>query len=287
MIAGCAFSVSLSSSSGPSRISRNRFWPSASIDLFEHIARGAARLGERGAHADRLAALPRKKECAHLCPCYEPRAATRPRAAIAKAGEGRMSDEHRATAELLGPWMSIAMVIGYMIGSAHLPAARDARALWRERAHRLGRDNRRHDVPRACAVARSPRATRGGPQSYVQQAFGPTAAYFIMWMYWVSVFTSTAGIAVAFGGARLRPLAASRARLGGAARDLRDLRRRRDQSARRSFGRRVPGGHDADQAASADRRDRWSSHFASEAAARPNRSRRSRSAPRRSPRRAR
>ena len=30
MIAGCAFSVSLSSSSGPSRISRNRFWPSAS-----------------------------------------------------------------------------------------------------------------------------------------------------------------------------------------------------------------------------------------------------------------
>ena len=30
MIAGCAFSVSLSSSSGPSLISRNRFWPSAS-----------------------------------------------------------------------------------------------------------------------------------------------------------------------------------------------------------------------------------------------------------------
>ena len=30
MIAGCAFSVSFSSSSGPSHISRNRFWPSAS-----------------------------------------------------------------------------------------------------------------------------------------------------------------------------------------------------------------------------------------------------------------
>ena len=68
MIAGCAFSVSFSSSSGPSRISRNRFWPSAS-STSSNTSR-AARLasGQRRAHADRLAALPRKDECAHRVP---------------------------------------------------------------------------------------------------------------------------------------------------------------------------------------------------------------------------
>ena len=38
------------------------------VDLVEHVLRGPARLGERGAHADRLAALPRKNECAHRQP---------------------------------------------------------------------------------------------------------------------------------------------------------------------------------------------------------------------------
>ena len=38
------------------------------VDLREHVSRCAARFGQRGAHADRLAALSRKKECAHLGP---------------------------------------------------------------------------------------------------------------------------------------------------------------------------------------------------------------------------
>ena len=39
------------------------------VDLLEHVAGRAAGLGERRAHADRLAALPGKKKCAHLGPC--------------------------------------------------------------------------------------------------------------------------------------------------------------------------------------------------------------------------
>ena len=157
-------------------------------------------------------------------------------------------------AKLLGPWMSIAMVMGYMIGSAIflLPATLapygvNALIAW---GVTVG-----GTMCLALALSRLAARNPGGPQAYVQQAFGRTAAYFIMWMYWVSVFTSTAGIAVAFGGAATATLGRSRAGLGGAARGRRDLRRRRDQSPRRPFRRRVPGGHDADQAASADRRD--------------------------------
>ena len=69
MIAGWAFSVSLRSSSGPSRISLKRFWPSASSTSPNTSRAACAGLGQRGAHADRLAALPRKKKCAHRNPC--------------------------------------------------------------------------------------------------------------------------------------------------------------------------------------------------------------------------
>ena len=68
MIAGCAFSVSVSSSSGPSRIRRNRFWPSASSTSSNTSRAHGLACGKRGAHADRLAALPRKKKCAHHTP---------------------------------------------------------------------------------------------------------------------------------------------------------------------------------------------------------------------------
>ena len=39
------------------------------VDLVEHILRGPARVGERRAHPDRLAALPRENERAHLALC--------------------------------------------------------------------------------------------------------------------------------------------------------------------------------------------------------------------------
>ena len=39
--------------------------PKRLVDLIEHIAGGTARASQRHAHADRLAALSRKNECAH------------------------------------------------------------------------------------------------------------------------------------------------------------------------------------------------------------------------------
>ena len=107
---------------------------------------------------------------------------------------------------LLGPWMSTAMVMGYMIGSAIFllpatlaPYGPNALIAW---GITVG-----GTMCLALALAKLAARNPGGPQSYVQDAFGPTAAYFIIWMYWVSVFTSTAGIAVAAGGAIAATLA--------------------------------------------------------------------------------
>lgn len=101
---------------------------------------------------------------------------------------------------LLGPWMSTAMVVGYMIGSAIFllpatlaPFGRNALIAW---AITIG-----GTMCLALALSRLAARNPGGPQAYMEQAFGPNAAFFTMWMYWVSVITSTAGIAVAFGGA--------------------------------------------------------------------------------------
>ena len=68
MIAGCAFSVSLQLLLRPFAHQPEEVLAERLVDLVEHVARGAAGLGQRGAHADRLAALSRKKECAHLVP---------------------------------------------------------------------------------------------------------------------------------------------------------------------------------------------------------------------------
>src|SRR5690242_7709100 len=46
--------------------------PKRLVDLVEHVSRGPARLGERRAHANGLAALSRKKECAHSSPVCSP-----------------------------------------------------------------------------------------------------------------------------------------------------------------------------------------------------------------------
>jgi APA family basic amino acid/polyamine antiporter len=102
--------------------------------------------------------------------------------------------------KLLGPWMSIAMVVGYMIGSAIflLPAtlAPFGRNMFFAWGVTIG-----GTLCLALAFARLAAQNRGGPQGYMEQAFGPNAAYFTMWIYWISVITSTAAIAVAFGGA--------------------------------------------------------------------------------------
>ncbi len=60
--AGWALAVSVSSASGPSNISRERFCDERRIDAVEHLARGRKRFGERLAHADRLRPLTRKHQ---------------------------------------------------------------------------------------------------------------------------------------------------------------------------------------------------------------------------------
>ena len=52
--AGCALAVSVSSASGPSKISFDSFCAERRVDALEHLARGGKRLGERLAHADAL-----------------------------------------------------------------------------------------------------------------------------------------------------------------------------------------------------------------------------------------
>ena len=61
--AGCAFSVSVSVSSGPSNMMLGEVLLQRRIDLLEHGASGRIGLGQLGTHADGLAALPRKYEC--------------------------------------------------------------------------------------------------------------------------------------------------------------------------------------------------------------------------------
>ena len=102
--------------------------------------------------------------------------------------------------KLLGPWMSMSMVVGYMIGSAIFllpatlaPYGRNAFFAW---GVTIG-----GTLCLALAFSRLAAQNRGGPQAYMEQAFGADAAYYTMWIYWISVITSTAAIAVAFGGA--------------------------------------------------------------------------------------
>ena len=61
--AGCAFSVSVSVSAGPSHMIAESFSPSASSTSSNTARAGAKVVGQRLAHADRLAALARKYEC--------------------------------------------------------------------------------------------------------------------------------------------------------------------------------------------------------------------------------
>ncbi len=60
--AGCAFSVSVSVSSGPSNMMLREVLAQRRVDLIEHGPRRGMRLGELRAHADGLAALPWKYE---------------------------------------------------------------------------------------------------------------------------------------------------------------------------------------------------------------------------------
>ena len=104
---------------------------------------------------------------------------------------------------LLGPWMSMAMVVGYMIGSGIFllpatlaPYGRNAVIAWAITI--LG------TLSLALAFARLSAHVRGGPYAYIQSAFGEKAAYLTMWAYLVSNWCAAAAIAVAAAGATAR-----------------------------------------------------------------------------------
>ena len=60
--AGCAFSVSVSVSAGPSNMMALSLLAERRVDLVEHLPRRRESRRQRLAHADRLAALARKNE---------------------------------------------------------------------------------------------------------------------------------------------------------------------------------------------------------------------------------
>jgi hypothetical protein len=63
------------------------------------------------------------KEMRALFPCYELSGRLGRQTTIAKAGRGRMKKDDQA--RLLGPWMTLALVIGGVVGSGifYLPIA--------------------------------------------------------------------------------------------------------------------------------------------------------------------
>ena len=97
------------------------------VDLVEHVLRGPARIGERRAHADGLASLSGKNECAHRLPCSVMNRGGRlgRGGTIAKAeGTSWPQKQPRSTSPAdhveprqLGSWMTTALVVGNMIGA--------------------------------------------------------------------------------------------------------------------------------------------------------------------------
>lgn len=114
------------------------------------------------------------------------------------------------TARKLGPWMSMAMVVGTMIGSGIylLPAtlAPFGPAIPFAWALTIG-----GTMTLAWCMARLARALPGGPYVHIRSAFGDGAAFLTLWSYIVSQWTGVAAVSVAVAGAigHVVPAAAS------------------------------------------------------------------------------
>ncbi len=105
--------------------------------------------------------------------------------------------------QMMGPWLTTALVVGAMIGSGifMLPvslAPLGANALIGWLLSIAGA------LSIAFAFARLSRAGGGGIQSYVEQAFSPLIAYLSTWAFWFSNWTGNAALAIAFGAATSR-----------------------------------------------------------------------------------
>lgn len=114
------------------------------------------------------------------------------------------------TSRKLGPWMSMAMVVGTMIGSGIylLPAtlAPFGPAIPVAWALTIG-----GTMTLAWCLARLAKALPGGPYVHIRSAFGDGTAYLTLWSYIISQWTGVAAVAVAVAGAigHVVPAAAS------------------------------------------------------------------------------
>jgi basic amino acid/polyamine antiporter, APA family len=109
----------------------------------------------------------------------------------------------RAQPQMMGPWLTTALVIGAMIGSGifMLPASLaplgwNAVAAWF--VSLVGA------LSIAFALSRLSRGGGGGIQSYIEQAFGRLVGFLVTWAFWVANWASMAALAIAFGAAMSR-----------------------------------------------------------------------------------
>lgn len=103
---------------------------------------------------------------------------------------------------LLGPWTAIALVVGSMIGSGVflLPAVLapyGAASLIGWAITLAGAMLLAFTFARL--AMRWPHT--GGPYAYARNAFGELPGFLVAWSYWISMWTATAALAVAFAGA--------------------------------------------------------------------------------------
>ena len=103
------------------------------------------------------------------------------------------------SSRMLGRWMSMAMVVGTMVGSGIylLPTTLAPYGYNLVIAFLLTGFG---TMCLAYCLARLAAAIPGGPFAYVTQAFGETAAFLTLWSYVVSQITGVAGVAVAVAG---------------------------------------------------------------------------------------
>src|SRR5437899_1119680 len=101
---------------------------------------------------------------------------------------------------MLGRWMSLAMVVGSMIGSGIylLPTTLAPFGYNLVIAFLVTGFG---TMCLAFSLARLAAAIPGGPFAYVTQAFGETAAFLTLWSYMISQITGVAGVSVAVAGA--------------------------------------------------------------------------------------
>lgn len=115
--------------------------------------------------------------------------------------------ERAKPSQMMGPWLTTALVVGAMIGSGIFmlpvslaPLGWNAVVAWLVSLTGA--------LSIAFALSRLSRGGGGGIQSYIEQAFGPLVGFLVTWAFWVANWASMAAVAIAFGAAmsRIMPL---------------------------------------------------------------------------------